>query len=361
MVAPSYLPEWALEDTTLPATGNSNKSRPKESLRNIGWDKGQIPSAEEFNWLFNNMYLWLTYFSEEIKTFLPLTGTSLTFTGSITGKATWNGDKAISVNLVSDLDKATSADIPLTLVKRGSNGEIGVKNVVSDGTGSFAGSVGAHGLSSDNGLTVSSGTTSLQSTKITSVDIDGGTIDGTAIGSSSTSTGKFTDLSASGTTTLSTVDINGGTIDGTTIGASTAAPATVSTFTANNAVTLIGGVTSTGTNTFSGSNTFSSKLNLQSSNVASNGYTYLPNGVIMQWGWVASSDDSYIAVTLPLRFPNACFNVQATANYNTAITNDGTLSAHAYIDSTSTIHVAVSSPTSDVPNILGVYWTAIGY
>jgi hypothetical protein len=52
--------------------------------------------------------------------------------------------------------------------------------------------------------------------------ITNGTINGTTIGTNSASTGKFTDLTATGTSTLATVDISGGTIDGTTIGASSA-------------------------------------------------------------------------------------------------------------------------------------------
>ena len=51
-------------------------------------------------------------------------------------------------------------------------------------------------------------------------DINGGTVDGATIGASTPSTGAFTTLGASGTATLATVDINAGAIDGTTIGAS---------------------------------------------------------------------------------------------------------------------------------------------
>ena len=51
-------------------------------------------------------------------------------------------------------------------------------------------------------------------------DINGGSVDGATIGASTPSTGAFTTLGASGTATLATVDINAGAIDGTTIGAS---------------------------------------------------------------------------------------------------------------------------------------------
>ena len=77
---------------------------------------------------------------------------------------------------------------------------------------------------------------------VTTIDINGGSIDGTAIGASSRSTGAFTTLGANSTVTFSgggamtgtwtnlgsvtTIDINGGTIDGTTIGASSATTGT---------------------------------------------------------------------------------------------------------------------------------------
>ena len=67
MEKPTYYPEWATEDTTLPATGQTNKVRPREVLRNIGWDKGQIPTCEEWNWVLNNVYNWVNYFEQEIE------------------------------------------------------------------------------------------------------------------------------------------------------------------------------------------------------------------------------------------------------------------------------------------------------
>jgi len=57
---------------------------------------------------------------------------------------------------------------------------------------------------------------------ISKVDIDGGAIDGTAIGANSASSGVFTDLTSTGTSTHATVDINGGAIDGVTIGTNSA-------------------------------------------------------------------------------------------------------------------------------------------
>ena len=69
-------------------------------------------------------------------------------------------------------------------------------------------------------------------------DINGGTVDGTTIGASTPSTGAFTDLDASGTATLATVDINAGAIDGTAIGASSHTTGKFTTLQTTGAATL---------------------------------------------------------------------------------------------------------------------------
>ena len=52
-------------------------------------------------------------------------------------------------------------------------------------------------------------------------------------------------------------------------------------------------------------------LNLTASSIAENGYTYLPNGVIMQW-LTTESVSGVESIALPLTFPNSAFNVTAT-------------------------------------------------
>lgn len=56
---PTYTPDWALTDATLPVAQTANKIRPKESLRNIGYDKDQIPTAQELNWQLHNIAEWI--------------------------------------------------------------------------------------------------------------------------------------------------------------------------------------------------------------------------------------------------------------------------------------------------------------
>lgn len=136
MIRPTYLPEWAVDDVNLPATGNVNKVRPRTVLRSIGWDQGQIPTAEEFNWLLNNIYQWVSYADENIEllddTYLPRNGTQITLTGGVTGTATFTGSTSLSIPITvtnnshthvsANITDATLDPVPNTIVKRGSLG-----------------------------------------------------------------------------------------------------------------------------------------------------------------------------------------------------------------------------------------------
>lgn len=137
MAKPTYYPDWATQDTTLPATGKANKVRPKETIRNIGWDKGQIPTAEEVNWMFNNWGLWIHYFADEFiptipNTYLPKNGTSISFQGDLSGTISWSGNNQGTGNIQvldnshnhigDNITDATSAPTPGKIVKRDVNG-----------------------------------------------------------------------------------------------------------------------------------------------------------------------------------------------------------------------------------------------
>ncbi len=90
----------------------------------------------------------------------------------------------------------------------------------------------------------------------TTIDVNGGTVDGATIGANSASTGAFTTVSTSGlatlnsvtvsgTSTLTTVDINGGAIDGTPIGANSASTVAATAITGTT-VTTTGNINTTG-------------------------------------------------------------------------------------------------------------------
>ena len=50
-------------------------------------------------------------------------------------------------------------------------------------------------------------------------------------------------------------------------------------------------------------------LNVGESSATENGYTYLPNGIILQWGTGISSSDDEEYFDFPVAFPSECFNV----------------------------------------------------
>ena len=84
---------------------------------------------------------------------------------------------------------------------------------------------------------------------VTTVDINGGSVDGAVIGANSAAAGTFTNLTASGTT-ISITDSNGsGVIDGVNIGANSAGTGAFTSVTTSGALTVGGNLTVNGTTT----------------------------------------------------------------------------------------------------------------
>jgi len=86
-----------------------------------------------------------------------------------------------------------------------------------------------------------------------------------------------------------------------------------------------------------------------------NGYTYLPGGLIIQWGVTAGSFGSTVAVlftTSNIDFPNNVFNIQITARGTTPGTCASILAS-----SVATTGFTINNSNS-APN--GYYWFAIG-
>ena len=88
------------------------------------------------------------------------------------------------------------------------------------------------------------------------------------------------------------------------------------------------------------------------SSKSTNGYTYLPNGIILQWGVAVNvGGNSIQAVTLPITYPNAIWMTQTTAGTTADISEPVNL----YSQTNSYINVRNSnSPT------VNIYWFTIG-
>lgn len=143
MARPIYYPEWATTDTTLPVAGTSNKQRPKESLRTIGWDKTQIPAAEELNWQLDNVYDWVVHFDT-----LNSISKTVNFIGDVSGSFSFSNNSSTigNVSLVvadnshnhtsSNISDATSDPTPSSIVKRDAYGGTQLEKLGITGAGS---------------------------------------------------------------------------------------------------------------------------------------------------------------------------------------------------------------------------------
>lgn len=208
MAKPLLYPEWAATNTTLPATGNTNKQRPKESLRNIGWDKGQVPTAEEWNWQFDNISDWIAWFNEN-----NLATKTFTLMGDVGGSVNYTNENGFSVtttiqpnsvSLGSDTtgnyvatasvsgnglsgsssseggtftvnSNATSLNSPNTLMYRDANGDVAAAHFIGALTGNADTATNAgHSTSADSASLVNSITNNISI--LTGFIASGGTI-----------------------------------------------------------------------------------------------------------------------------------------------------------------------------------------
>ena len=151
--------------------------------------------------------------------------------------------------------------------------------------------------------------------------------------------------------------------------------ANISAFTVNQNVgtadsPTFAGLTITGTTNFSNQVSVATATNATSAvnlgqfdnNKSTNGYTALPNGLIMQWGFKSYSSTSEIQVDANFNkpFPNACFNVSATPFIAT-----GSVYKDIWIQiigspTTTKFTVQYQTIGGNSPGLDGFYWYAIG-
>lgn len=341
MAKPEFYPDWATTDTTLPSTGNTNKVRPKQVLREVGVDYGQLLTAEETNWLFNNTGQWVRYLADEYLdtiplTYLPKNGTQLSFTGDITGTATWTGNNTTSVVLQSaTLNAATSNPTVNTLVKRDSGGGFGaLQNFYGYAPagqnfdyriydqansnlqkGSFAWDRSAGVITIYKGISTA---------KTAEVILYDGRVELTSPRSISTQGTNSADL-----TRKDYVDSQISTLDST----------------------LRSYIDSKSTASF-----------------ATNGYWKDVNtGTIIQWGTatlptISGNAQTSVGVTFPITFPNAVYSINANPKLSQMNTSTGNITVLACVNGTTTGFSLVGDSNSgqDFSIAQPCYWIAIG-
>ena len=91
---------------------------------------------------------------------------------------------------------------------------------------------------------------------------------------------------------------------------------------------------------------------------SANGYKYLGDGLIFQWGTSARiSDEQTIPTTFPVTFPNACLNMQLTENeLSTSSSNAAHVAATGVTKAGFNLRYNSSAITSTI-----AFWLAIGY
>ena len=226
-----------------------------------------------------------------------ITGTSITatsgFSGNLTGNVTGNVTGDLTGNVTGNITSSGTSSFTTIDVNGGTiDGAVIGGSVAAAITGTtitastgFTGNVTGNVTGNLTGNVTSTGTSSFST-----IDVNGGTVDGAIIGGTSAAaitgttvtattgfsgaltgnvTGNLTgdvtgNITSSGTSTFTTIDVNGGTVDGAVIGGSVAAAITGTTITASTGFSgnLTGNVTGDVTGNASTATTWQSARNL---------------------------------------------------------------------------------------------------
>lgn len=89
--------------------------------------------------------------------------------------------------------------------------------------------------------------------------------------------------------------------------------------------------------------------------LATNGYTKLPNGVIIQWGYTTLGSGT---ITFPIAFTTACLNASFTIHKTT---NEGSRAHSKNVSSFTTSGLTFTYTDYGSTTLQGAYWIAIGY
>jgi hypothetical protein len=112
----------------------------------------------------------------------------------------------------------------------------------------------------------------------------------------------------------------------------------------------------TGT-TVADSNVTTAKLisSLYTSSKNTNGYAYLPNGMLFQWG-TATTAGTTLTVTYPISFPTACGYI---CIYRYVLNDTGGIDTKYMVGGSSTIGTSSQSFSTVSGGV--IYWQALGY
>ena len=151
---------WANTDVNLPNLAGHNKTEPSADLAAKGWDFKQKPSADEFNYILNNLGEWVEYLKtvvieatpEATANTLALRDANGSFKVKQLTSTAPNGITPLVVtsttkvnNLNADLldgMNPTSAQVPTTICSRDASGNFAANMITSNLTGDVTGNAG---------------------------------------------------------------------------------------------------------------------------------------------------------------------------------------------------------------------------
>ena len=164
---------------------------------------------------------------------------------NVTGTVVTTGDTGtvtsamITNSTITNDDISSSAEILVSKIKDGTARQL-LQTDAAGNTTEWTSNIDIPGTLDVTGATDLDSTLNVDGlSTLSSVDINGGAIDGATIGANSAAAGTFTNG------TIATADINGGAIDGTTIGASSASTGAFTTLTTSSNATISGHATAT--------------------------------------------------------------------------------------------------------------------
>jgi hypothetical protein len=102
--------------------------------------------------------------------------------------------------------------------------------------------------------------------------------------------------------------------------------------------------------------TFGTNTNYTSPGSTVGGWTFLPGGLLLQYGFIAPTHNpGQTTVKFPVAFNNVAYSVQITAQVTSSGSSDDQTAAIRSVGTTS-----FSASTSSSGNVIGFWWMAIG-